>query len=879
MHISKINPMLGIALIFLLIPLQAALPPSPAAALEWVSQAISLPTEPGRGGQAPSLSADGRFLALESVAANLVADDTNGVSDVFVYDRQTASTARVSVASAGQQADAWSGDPAISGDGRFVAFVSFAANLAAGGTGSQPRVFVHDRQTGTTTEVSVDSGGASGSGFNPAISADGRFVAFASDSPALVAGDSNAATDVFVRDRLTSTTTRISRDGGGTQGNAVSNAPAISADGRYVSFVSGATNLVLNDTNGEWDVFVHDRQTGQIARASVGSTGTQADAGSFVGSSNWISGDGRFVVFYSEASNLVPGDSNGTFDAFVRDRQTNLTSRISVSSGGIEANGWSGFPSISADGQRAAFWSDASNLVPGDVLGFSDIFVRDLQSGETTRASLTNAGLEANAASRVGGDATPALNADGRLVAFASEASNLVPEDTNDGADIFTRDLLSATTERSPDLSFDPSPGGALLADAPVVNRAHSISGNGRHVAFDSAATNLVTDDTNGEPDVFLRDLDGDTTVLASVDSLGVAGNGESSEAAVSGDGRFVVFSSVADNLVTGDSNGVRDIFVHDSSTGVTTRVSVDGSGVQSDQASSAPSISSDGRYVAFVSRASNLVAGGSNGAAQVYVHDAVSGATSRVSVNDIGTEGDLPSSEPAISSDGRFVVFRSTATTLVNVDTNQTADIFLRDRQTGTTTLVSVLSSGNQFPSASETPTISDDGRYVAFAQNPDSCGHPCIPARAVFVRDRQSASTFLASETAPVGYVPASGPVLSRDGRYLVYVEEPSWMFHCDECTAYPTISYTIRSELSSGTKMQIAMSLTLTESDTSASRGPAISEDGRFVAFSSLTPNLLPGGDSRGFADLFVREIAPIFQNGFETGDAAAWSAEVP
>src|SRR5437762_3224846 len=229
-----------------------------------------------------ALSADGRFVAFDSAATDLVAGDTNGVSDVFVHDRQTGTTERVSVASDGAQGNGSSGlvtfafPPALSADGRFVAFVSAATNLVASDTNGATDVFVHDRQTGTTERVSVASDGAesNAASVGAALSADGRFVAFHSAATNLVADDTNGTTDVFVHDRQTGMTERVSVASDGTQGNNASSYPALSADGRFVAFDSAATDLVACDTNGTTDVFVHDRQTGTTERASVASGGT-----------------------------------------------------------------------------------------------------------------------------------------------------------------------------------------------------------------------------------------------------------------------------------------------------------------------------------------------------------------------------------------------------------------------------------------------------------------------------------------------------------------------------------------------------------------------------------------------------------------------------
>jgi PKD repeat protein len=385
----------------------------------------------------PSISADGRYVAFSSTATNLVDVDTNGCGDVFVHDRQTGQTTLVSVASDGSQGNDGSGQASISADGRFVAFRSYASNLVDNDANGYPDIFVHDRQTGQTTRISVASGGIQGnndSGY-PSISADGRFVAFRSYASNLVSGDANGTWDVFVHDRQTGQIACISVASDGNQGNGYSGspyAPAISADGRYVAFDSDASNLVSEDTNGTWDIFVRDRQIGQTTRVSIAFDGAQSNGGSLYAS---ISADGRYIAYNSEASNLVANDTNGYWDLFVHDRQTGQTARVSVTSAGSQGDGDSFFPSISADGQRVAFDSYASDLVGDDTNGMRDVFLHNRQTGQTVRISVASNGSQGNGHSWL-----PSVSGDGRYVAFESEASELVGSDTNGHWDIFVRD-------------------------------------------------------------------------------------------------------------------------------------------------------------------------------------------------------------------------------------------------------------------------------------------------------------------------------------------------------------------------------------------------------------------------------------------------------
>lgn len=415
-------------------------------------------------------------------------------------------TTRVSVASDATQGDGASFGAAVSADGRYVAFGSEANNLVPNDTNPFADIFVYDRQTFRLERVSValDGGSPNAPAEGPTISADGRFVAFYSAASNLVASDTNGAYDVFVRDRQLGTTTRVSVASDGTQANGPSAGGrdggriALSADGRYVAFASAATNLVTDDTNAAWDVFVHDRQTGLTTRASVGSDGAPGNADS---GSPSLSADGQRVAFESLASNLVANDFNGAQDVFVRDLTANTTRRVSVASDGTEADGPSGQAVLVGGGQWVAFASDATNLVPLDTNQVTDVFLHDLTGGQTTRVSVANDGQEGNGASY-----EPGVSADGQLVAFTSEASNLVALDTNGVPDVFWRDRPLGITVRASIASE------GTQSDAP--SGGPSVSADGRFIGFDSFARTLVAGDTNscgfyqaGQcPDVFVRE-------------------------------------------------------------------------------------------------------------------------------------------------------------------------------------------------------------------------------------------------------------------------------------------------------------------------------------------------------------------------------------
>ncbi len=519
-----------------------------------------------------------RLITILGVLAGLVVVPASAAP---AAPAPTGATTRVSVATGGIQASGHSAQGAISANGRYVAFESGAINLVAGDTNGVGDVFVRDRVTGATSRVSVATGGIQAAGglggsSAPAITADGRYVAFYSFAGNLVAGDTNGVGDVFVHDRLTGATTRVNVATDGTQADTDSGTsgddetPSISADGRYVAFHSGARTLVAGETNGGGNVFVHDRVTGVTTRLSVSAAGTQANGDSFQPA---ISADGRSVAFYSAASNLVAGDTNGTQDVFVRDRVSGATTRVSVATGGSQAKGDSGRVAISADGRYVAFFSDASNVVAGDTNSKVDAFVRDRVAGTTTRVSIATSGAQAN--DHVQAVLPPSISADGRYVAFGSWARNLVAGDTNGMQDVFVRDRVNGATAR---VSVATS-GGQGRSDSFV----DSMSADGRHVAFTSAATGLVGGDTNGKVDVFVRDrfapatrfgdFDGDgwSDLLARQTSSGslylYRGNGT---AVAGGVQRGTGWNSM--NVVTrfGDFNrdGREDVIARESATG-----------------------------------------------------------------------------------------------------------------------------------------------------------------------------------------------------------------------------------------------------------------------------------------------------------------------
>ncbi len=831
-----------------LLPAGAAQAQAPAPAPAAVTSRVSVASggAQARGGgpsviESLATSADGSVVAFASNATNLVPGDANGVFDVFTYEVASGQMTRISVATDGSEATAPSQDVAISADGNVVAFVSAATDLITGDTNDQKDVFVRDRQAGTTTRVSVATGGAetsAGSG-QPVLSADGRWVAFSSPAPELAPGDANGVSDVFLHDRVGAITSRVSVDSSGSDPDGPSGAPDLSADGTVVAFESKASDLLQGgaDGNNLADVFV--AANGVITRVNVGAPVPQGgDSGA-----PSLSPDGRYVAYTSAATNIAPPDPQPGTDVFVFDRTAGTTRRASVAG----TNGAPDGPSHSADvmvagtSVRVAFASDAANLVPGDTNDLTDVFVRDVSTDQITRESLDAAGGEAKGASTA-----PQLAADGGLIVFASGAPNLTVTPPAPGtSEVYRRDRVSGALERV------SGPGGGGVADGAVGSASPALSAGGTLVAFASQSPDLVPGDTNRTADVFVHDRGAGTTSRVSVGNASEQPDGASFDPAISADGRYVAFASLATNLSAGDTNGASDVFVRDTDQGRTTRVPLP-AGLEG--AACAPAISGDGLTVAFVVYTGSTGCDDDAVVSDVFVYQ--QGSTILASAAPGGAEADGPSWDPALSGDGRTVAFTSDATNLVAGDSNALADVFIaRLGEAGAppaVTRVSVGSDGAQADGASTSPSLSADGAHVAFASEADDL----VPGDGnddveVFVRDLAPGTT------TRVGPLPAEGaatePALSADGLTVAFTFEPDV-----SAAGAPLASAVLRHDRLTGSVIPVSIG-PAGEAGDSSSFAPAISVNGDVVAFASEAANLV-AGDTNGVGDIFVHDRHP-------------------
>ena len=864
-------------------------------------------------------SADGHFLAFESYASDLVAGDSNGQADIFVKNLQTGTIVLAS-RSASAAANGSSALASMSGDGRYVAFSSVASNLVDGDDNGNTDVFVKDLLTGEVQRVSTAANGAQADSESSTASfaADGLNVVFLSYASNLVAGDTNGTIDVFIKNLQTGAIQRVSTDASGAQtadGGFSTNGRA-TVDGRFVVFTG--TDLVAGDTNGKGDVYIKDIQTGALRLVSTDVSGQRVDDGSYGSSDGSLSADGRFVVFTSDAGNLVPGDSNGIADIFVKDLQSGNLARVSTAAYGAQAPGYHRNPAFSADGRELFFDTDGDALVPGGsgpatwIARVNNPFLESDGGIDTVEASvsftlsrnienliLTGGGTidgtgnpqantitgnsEANRLQGLGGDDSLTGGGGADTLEGGSGDDNLaggIGSDNlrgGDGRDTLDGEAGADTLEggAGADLYIVDDYGdsvseldvnGLQLISITADQAAGHVpydwfmsSGNGRYIIFASAANNLVAGDTNNKNDVFVRDLVDGTTRLVSTSSTGALGNRDSYSGSLSADGRFAVFSSSATNLVAGDFNPLGNVYVKGLLTGITIRVSLNAAGEGNQpggRSSTGGSVSADGRYVAFSSDSSDLVAGDTNFRSDVFVKDLATGAVVRASTSASGVQSTSFNDTAVLSPDGRYVAFANYGIDLVPGDSNPDAEVLLKDLLTGALVRVNTNASGAQVNGYSSNyhGGFSADSRFYVFGSNTSDLG-------------LSDGSYNIYVKNLATGAVQAirggSEGSLSGDGRYLAFSSLAADLVADD----FNGVSDVFVKDMASGEIRLVSRTAAGLQGNGNSFR-PTISTDGRQVLFSSQAGNLVDG-DSNGAPDLF-RVDNPFLVSGGGTGD---------
>ena len=833
--------------------------PLPVGSVELISlRDLSTPVADGGNSDSvqPAVSDDGRYVVFNSLANDLVTND-NGqwFVDVFLRDRLSNTTVLVSENwhhSGG--GDGHSGPGQSSANGRYVVFESDASDLLANDTNGVSDIFVRDLQTGTTVLVSSDagSGWANGASTDPMMTPDGRFVVFISAATNLVAADTNGIPDVFVRDLVTSTTTMVSV--GARRAGSIMSTPAITPDGRYVVFASTATNLVQNmPLTTKSEVYFRDMLLNETTWVSTNAATTVLSALHLSSMPSYhprLSDDGRFVSFRSGWTNGVtaPTDPGGvTATVVFRFDTLNKTTTV------LSTNGVPLFlkdedifgPEMTPDGRFVAFVDRRAAITTN-----SGVQLWDEQTGTNVLVSIDLTGTwQSNSEAH-----SPTLSHDGRYVAFLSDATNLVPNVVSSGLHLYRRDLQTATTTL-----IDVATNGIASIDDEEILPA--ISGNGRWIVYSSYDPALTASDDNKETDVFLWDGNTGTNELISLHeplAIPQSGNAYSylGQLSLSDDAQRVAFGSFASDLVPNDFNRCGDIFVRDTATDTNILVSVGLDGNSgSDGTSFGPLISGDGRFVLFISSATNLVAGNTNNATDVFRRDLQTGTTTLVNVDSSGVSPGAfdVSTSPVWSRDARYVAFICRT----NVGTSPT-NLFWRDMVSGVTRLVSAVASPGRDVS------MSADGQRLAYfgpqsrlyvwdavmSTNVYTNTAPSLTSAAISPTGLQlvyqtSNQIFLAdiSNGASASLFPSTVRIKgsgqwSADGRYLVFITATSLLPGDNNGTNDVYMCH-----LSTGTLTLISVDAAGTTSAAGPSDSPVINADGRFVAFRTFATNVLP------------------------------------
>jgi len=826
---------------------------------------------PGGGNGSSMLgqaSTNGQFVVFQSDASNLVPNDTNGVTDIFVSDLVAGTTILVSVSTNGGPANGASTDPVMTLDGRYVAFISRASNLVPGDNNGIPDVFIRDLVAGTNQLVSVGAIPNPFSNINPVmatpvITLDGRYVAFFSSAKGLVPavlGNSTGG-EVYVCDRLTGTMTWASTNAAAIVSNTLGLSfmpayhPQLSDDGRYVAFKAGTTA-----STGVAVILQYDSTTGATAVINTNGFGGSVDVDETYGPE--MTPDGRFIAFARHEGST----NSGYASVHVWDAQLASDTLVSDNGSGVPTNTTSHTPNTSPDGRFVAFLSNATNLVGNTVDNGFHIYLRDLQSNTTQLVDVDTNGIGSTDNTLT----SLSLSADGRFVAFKSPDGSLVSLDDNGADDVFVRDLVAGTTEMisQRDVTVIPQ-----AADGFTTLSPSSVSADGRWLAFTSKADDLVPNDTNQALNVFVRDLVNGTNLLASVGADGDPALGGSSEnALISADGRYVVFISAATNLVTGPVNTNRNVFRRDLQTGTTVLVSVGTDGVSPGNSdASFPVISPDGRYVAFLSWATNLAAGmtrewGSPRGLNTYWRDMNLGQT-------VGFQGaSYYAFGASLSSDGRYVAYATylsyyTSYALHIWDTRLGMDIYTNANSsitsvaidpTGTkifyrianTLYVDNIATRSNLFSIQSTATIrnaacwSDDGRCLVFLSN-TNLGSGSDGTNKVYLRDFQTGTLSLIGVAGPStgAWVAVSdAPVISGDGRFVAYRSVAT-----NTATGSTAFANVFLFDRLTGSNTLLTVGQAGSGPIVWGSR-PVISDDGATVAFLDLGTDLVNGDLNR-------------------------------
>jgi len=831
---------------------------STAAPIQWFSSrdtSIAFPAGGNGDSMDPTVSADGRFVVFSSGAGDLIpGQDRQFNLNVFVHNRISNTMELVSGNLAGTGGgNSHSLFSQVSTGGGRVLFESQADDLVEGDANATSDVLIKDLASGTNQLVSVAAGGGSGNlrSSDAVMTSDGRYVAFVSQATNLVAGDTNGIQDVFVRDLLSGVTSLVSTGAVRNVSLGISGAdmssPVITPDGRFVAFASTATGLAGTNVPMGSEVYVRDLVTGATAQASEGALAVAIAV--FGTSSNYasyhprMSDDGRFVAFKTVAtSNSVYTNAVVLLSDLVAETLTVIDANA-LGMGPADPDRFG--PEITPDGRYIAY----VHQEPDTNSVYSSVHVWDAQSATDILVSTGGTGVPPGTVSD-----TPVITPDGRFVAFLSDATNLVANPVIAGFHIYLRDIQSLTTQL-----VDADTNGVGSTD--MAGGVPSLSADGRFVAFAVPDGGLVSLDNNGYIDSFLRDVSGGTTILLSrrdPSLVPATGHGLTrlTLSALSANGRWLVFESVASGMATNDSNGLSDVFADDLVTGQRALISegMDGNAAQSGPSTHAM-ISVDGRHVVFLSAATNIVTGPTNVFLNVYRRDLQTGVTILVTPGTNGLGADRDCLNPLISANGRYVAFESQARNLVAGGLTSVATYWC-DMDLGQTkqlvgnAVLSMSSDGryvcldnpsgslrcvvrdaqmnlNVYSNAALSGLLSPDGSRLLFG--------PTNPTPVIRVADVLARTNLFTFPSRTARFNPGQW---SDDSRFLAFVSSSNHFTFMDD-----GINRIYLQDFASNVVTLVSVNFAHTGAANGPSDMPMVSGDGRFVVYRSEATDLVP------------------------------------
>ncbi len=882
----------------------------------------------------PSISADGRFIAFHSSASNLVtpAPSTPG-SNVYLRDRLLRTTTLISKNSSNQSGNSSSLFPSISADGRFIAFESSATNLIAGGSSGSYSIFLYDRTDGSLQLVSKNSNGEAGDGPSSGaqFSANGQFIAFQSTARNLGA-DGNSTFDIFVYDRLTQSIDPIT---GPRLSTDASTTPDISADGRYVTFASSA-RLTAGLEHPFEDLFIFDRTLRTYTLISKPRAGTVNPINMSVRSQT-ISADGRYVAFTTNANDLVTQDTDTANDLYLYDRELDSLSLITVAGQSFLSSGTE--IGLSEDGRFLAFNRVTSALNDTVVIDFRNNSVESTlpQAPERITAlhttfAYTNSPLSvlsrnvvannslffANSSSResfetgIGNLSLIDANQMSPLARVGAQPPVHIPRLGNPAIDA-GNSLVSVAIDQLGNARVNPDVGSVEVLSGTIAGRIFAdLNGNGQLDAsepgLNGVPVELSVTDSSG------LDLPFSTVLSVADNSLTSTVNEEGNFAYpilspgayavkatlpngwqaslpqpiliqnpqqrnnlgtrfpdISADGRYVVFPSQANTYVANDTNNMDDVFWYDKETRAIERLSVSQSGAQADRSSIYPKVSGDGQTILFVSFATNLVPGDTNNREDLFIYD----RRARTIVSPTLANGITFSQVNYYDVDfsGRFVQFQNfqldrntgTLTTLTAPCTpldplamycayQSGSQIYLYDKRTSSSVLISKNAAGESGNDASFAPTVSKDGSAVVFISDATNFFSDTNSHRDIFRYDIATGTLDVVnvSSTGIVGNLGGGGYSVSRDGRFIAFTSVSSNLD--PRISTIQSRIYVYDANTKTSTLVTIGLNGELANSQSAGNDDVVISEDGRFLVFPSNATNLVLG-DTNQINDLFV------------------------